>query len=351
MTSIAGIFHLLSRAIPGRNPSAIVRRLRIVMYAVLHPVAARIWLSTLASNALLGEIAIRNRRYLERPFRQFIQAGMRAGERAALLRGHFRVVQECFGDEWVRSLYLDAQDQTLAVCGRYAVVLREPVRCWREGLLTVAWRDVVAQVDLAWATVSFEWHAESGKRGALIGGLQGPASEGREQVREATRACHGLRPKAAVLEVVCALCRIAGVDELAGVTKKTHVSYATQSQMSADYDGFWQEIGGVEANGRYVLPLHLHHRDISEVPSHRRAAFRRRQALIADLLAQIASAMETDQAEKATPTPLNHPKPDNPIVDLATLRAIDHFGAEPRIVVEIGEPMQSDPRRQQKIAA
>lgn len=351
MTSIAGIFHLLSRSIPGRNPGAILRKIRVVMYALLHPVAACIWLNTLTANALLGDIAVRNRRYLERPFRRFIQADMRACARATLLRGHFRVVQEFFGDELLRSLYLNSEDVTLALCGRYAIVLSEPVRCWREGLLTVAWRDMVEQVDLAWATVSFEWHSGSGKRGALIGGLQGPSGTGREQVREATRACHGLRPKAAVLEAVCVLCRIARVDELAGVTQKTHVSYATRAQLSADYDAFWQEIGGIEVNGRYVLPLHLHHRDISEVPSHRRAAFRRRQTLVADLLAQITRTVETDLTGNVTPPYLNHPKPDHALVDFASLRATDRCDTEPGIAQEVGEQMQSDRRVQQKIAA
>jgi uncharacterized protein len=351
MTSISDISQLLSMSIPGRNPGAILRKGRVIMYALLNPSAARIWFGTLAKNALLGDIAVRNRRYLERPFRRFIQADMRASARAALLRGHFRVVREFLGDDLVRSLYLSSEEVTLALSGRYALVVSEPVRCWREGLLTVAWRDVVEQVDLAWATISFEWHAESGKRGALIGGLQGPAAMGREQVREATRACHGLRPKAAVLEAICALCRIAGVDELHGVAKKTHVSSATSVQLRADYDGFWQEIGGIEVDGRYLLPLQLHHRDVSEVPSNRRAEFRRRQALIADLLAQISRAVETDPIRDVVPLQSSHSKAGNPIADLVVFSATDRHDMQAATVSEDGESMPNDRPVQQKIAA
>ncbi len=302
MTSILNICHLLSRSIPGRTPSAFFRQSRVLMYALLNPSAARVWLGALTSNSLLGGIAVRNRRFLERPFHRFIQANMTARERAKLLCGHFQVVQDLFRDDLVRNLYLKGNAVTLASSGRYAIVVSEPVRCWREGLLTIAWRDEIDRIDLAWATISFERHAETGKLSALIGGLQGPGGADRDRVRDATRACHGLRPKAAVMEAVCVLSRMANVQVLTGVSKKTHISATTSIQFCADYDGFWQEIGGIETDGRFVLPLHPYHRDISEVPSHRRSAFRKRQALIADLLEQITSAVGTDMAQPWLPS-------------------------------------------------
>ena len=286
------------------------------MYALLHPFAARIWLNALTTNSLLADMAVRNRRFLERPFHRFAEANMAAHVRAGLLCAHFQVVRELFGDDLVHSLYLKSNDVTLALNGNYAIVISEPVRCWREGLLTVAWRDVVAHVDLAWATVSFDKHAESGKRSALIGGLQGPAGADRERVREATRACHGLRPKAAVMEAVVALGRMARIDTLTGVTRKAHVSAPTAVQIHADYDGFWREVGGIEAGDRFVLPLRLTHRNISEVPSHRRAAFRRRQMLIADLLAQITRTVEPGLTQDAMPSHPIHSDAGNDLADL-----------------------------------
>ena len=327
--SISEICRLLSRSIPGRTPRDLFRQVRVLMYALLNPFAARIWLKALTTNSLLADIAARNRRFLERPFHCFAQADMPAYARAELLCDHFRVVREVFGEDLVRRLYLNSEYVTLASSGRYALVASEPVRCWREGLLTVAWRDAFEHVDLAWATVSFERHPESGKRGALIGGLQGPAGADRERVREATRACHGLRPKAAVMEAVGEFCRIARVEALTGVTKKTHVSAATAVQFSADYDGFWRESGGVEVDGRFVLPLRPYHRDISEVPSNRRAAFRRRQMLIADLLAQIDRAVDAGLATDVKPPYLSHAKADDHLPEFAVALATNHCDAEP----------------------
>ncbi|MEM5315363.1 DUF535 family protein [Paraburkholderia sp. JHI869] len=317
LTSISDIFRLLSRAIPGRTPHDYFRRGRVLMYAALNPLAARIWLKALTANALLADIATRNRRFLERPFRRFGQANMPAHARAELLCGHFRVVRDLFGEDLVRRVYLNSEHVTLAASGRYALVVSEPVRCWREGLLSVAWRDTFDHVDLAWATISFESHPVSGKRGALIGGLQGPAGAQQERVREATRECDGLRPKAAVMEAIGNFCAMARVDALTGVTQKTHVSAATAIRFSADYDGFWRELGGVEVDGRFVLPLRPYHRDISEVPSKRRAAFRRRQTLIADLLEQIERAVGDSPTAEVKPLHLGHTQSDDPLPELA----------------------------------
>ncbi len=327
--SIFETYQLLSKSIPGRTPHDLFRRARVLMYASLNPFAARIWLKALTTTPLLAEMAVRNRRFLERPFHCFAQADMPAYERAELLCGHFRVVRELFGEGLARRLYLNSEHVTLASNGTYALVVSEPVRCWREGLLTVAWRDVSERVDLAWATISFERHAESGKRGVLIGGLQGPAGTDRERVREATRACHGLRPKAAVMEAIGEFCRLAKVDVLTGVTKKTHVSAATDIQFSADYDGFWSELGGVEVDGRFVLPLRPYHRDINEVPSKRRAEFRRRQTLIADLLEQIDRAVhERLGADVMSPHP-GRAKADDHLPELAVALAANYGDPKP----------------------
>lgn len=328
MMSISEVCNLLSRSIPGRTPHDLFRQVRVMMYALLNPFAARIWFKALTTNALLADIAVLNRRFLERPFHCFAQVDMPAYARAELLCGHFRVARELFGEDRVRRLYLNSEHVTLASSGGYELVVSEPVRCWREGLLTVAWRDSFEHVDLAWATISFECHPESGKRGVLIGGLQGPAGAGRERVREATRACHGLRPKAAVMEAVGEFCRMARVEGLTGVTKRTHVSAATTVQFSADYDGFWRDLGGVEVNGRFMLPLRPHHRDISEVPSNRRAAFRRRQTLIADLLAQMERTVNAGLTADVKPPHMSHAKADDVLPELVVAPATNYVDAE-----------------------
>ncbi|MBN3810624.1 DUF535 family protein [Paraburkholderia sp. Ac-20347] len=278
---------LLRRAIPGCSFGASFKRIRVLLYSLIYPRAASVWLRALIQDPLLREIALRNRRFIERPFHRIIDADLNTRERALIAREHFRAVRALFGDAVARQIYLRAESVTLARSDPYALVVREPTRCWREGFLTVAWRDERARVDLAWATVSFERDAPTGGLTMRVGGLQGPAGDEREFVRQATRACHGLRPKAAVMEAVCALCRLLHVQALRGVANKRHVSWAAALEFRADYDAFWQELGGVESDGWFSLPLWPRHRNVDDVPSHKRAAFRRRQGLIADVIGQV----------------------------------------------------------------
>src|ERR1700744_1245955 len=81
-------------------------------------------------------------------------------------------------------------------------------------------------------------------------------------------------------------------------------------------------------DGRFLLPLQPYHRDISEVPSNRRAAFRRRQVLIADLRAQMGRAIDQGLTADAEPPHLRHTKANNLVPDLAVELATNCREAE-----------------------
>ncbi len=266
------------------------------MYSVIYPRAAWFWFQALSRQSLLRALAAHNRRFAEKPFHRFGQANVSASTRARLISGHFTAVEQMLGRALTNRIYLLGESVSLSSTPPYEIVLREPTRCWREGLLTVAWMDRRTGVDLAWATVSIERSAQTPSWVLLIGGLQGPAGSDRECVRDATKACHGLRPKAAVIEALCELCRLLNIPVLAAVAKGSHVSHARDKGFYADYDAFWREVGGVKSGDRFILPRVMHHREIDEVPSNRRAAFRRKRALIAEVLGQIQTSLGQEQS-------------------------------------------------------
>ncbi|WP_288831106.1 DUF535 family protein [uncultured Paraburkholderia sp.] len=284
-------YALLRKAVFATRPQSLFRRVRILMYSVIYPRAAWLWFQALSRRSLLTDLAVHNRRFVEKPFHRFGQADLSARSRAALICGHYAAMEQMLGDALTARIYLLGESVSLSSTLQYDIVLREPTRCWREGLLTVAWMDRQTRVDLAWATVSIEYTAETRSWVLLIGGLQGPAGIDRERVRDATKTCHGLRPKAAVMEALCELCRLLNIPVLAAVAKSSHVSHARDEGFHADYDAFWREMGGVECGARFILPRILHHREIGQVPSNKRAAFRRKHALIAEVLAQIQASL------------------------------------------------------------
>lgn len=280
---VAHASRLLREFIPGHDLKSRFRRVRIWMYALLHPRAAYCWFNALAQHRLLADMARHDRRFAERPFHGLAQAHLGVFARVAMIRDHYVFAERLLGESLTRRVYLAAQPVVLAACPQFAIVLKTVTRCRREGLLTIACTDTETGVDLAWATLTLEMWQGARTPALFIGGLQGPGGEHRERVRIVTRASHGLRPKAAVMEAIGALCELLNIGRLTAVARSAHVSTAGTNAFHSDYDAFWQELGGTRAGERFVLPLVPPHRTIEQVPSNKRAAFRRRQTLIAQM--------------------------------------------------------------------
>ncbi len=300
MKTMLAMQRLLRESIPGSTLKARFSRARVWLYASLNPGAGRIWIRALTAIPLLAAAARRDRRFAEKPFHGFGRACLCAQARASLIAGHYAAMSRLLDDAWLERLYVRGESVVLASCEQFSIVAREVTRCKREGLLSIAVCDAQSGADLAWATLIVEVD-EHRRLGMFIGGLQGPAGEHRERVRGVTRACDGLRPKAAVIEALCAIGRELGMARIVAVARASHISSANDTQFRSDYDAFWLELGGVPIDDGYALPLSLPHRAIEDVPSNKRSAFRRRQALIADMSAQIQSHIEAAKREVALP--------------------------------------------------
>ncbi|GLU31942.1 DUF535 family protein [Trinickia caryophylli] len=283
---------LLSTFIPGHDAKSRFRRLRIWLYAALYPGAAYCWFKALSQNRFLVDMARQDRRFAEQPFHGLVRRHLDAVARVAMMRDHFTFMGRLFGEPIAERLYLRHERIVLATSPDFTIVLKTVTRCRREGFLTVACTDIATGVDLAWATLTIEQRPDGHAPELFIGGLQGPAGEARERVRSVTRANYGLRPKAAVMEAICALCGLLDIRALTAVTRAFHISTANANAFRSDYDAFWQEMGGVRIGDRFVLPLIPPHRTIDDVPSNKRAAFRRRQTLISEMKREIRDNLE-----------------------------------------------------------
>lgn len=283
---------LLSTSIPGHDAKSRFRRLRIWLYAALYPGAARSWFQAFSESRFLVDMARRDRRFAEQPFHGLVRRHLDTGARVAMMRDHFAFMGRLFGESVAERLYLRQERIVLTTCPDFTIVLKTVTRCRREGFLTIACTDIATGVDLAWATLTIERRPDGHAPALFIGGLQGPAGEARERVRSVTRASHGLRPKAAVMEAICALCALLRIRALTAVTRAFHISTAKADAFRSDYDAFWEEMGGIRIGDRFVLPLSPPHRTIDEVPSNKRAAFRRRQTLIAEMKRELGDNLE-----------------------------------------------------------
>ena len=146
----------------------------------------------------------------------------------------------------------------------------------------------------------------------LMGNVQGPSlkDEGLDRIRDATHAAHGMRPPHLLVHTLRVLAAAWGATRLQGVDPENHVKgkwNLRESRLRFDYRGFWAEHEGVrDASGNWTLPLDTALRPIEEVPTKRRAMYRRRYAMLDAL--QLAVDTLADARHAVAPTPVASPE-------------------------------------------
>ena len=123
----------------------------------------------------------------------------------------------------------------------------------------------------------------------VIGAMQGPNTEDAQDfVREMTKRAHRFRTKNLILYMVQAVARALGVQRIlavsnAGYYANNHIR--RDHKLKTDFGAFWEEAGGWETEDKrfYELPLVFPRKSMEEVPTRKRAVYRRRFAMLDDI--------------------------------------------------------------------
>ena len=131
------------------------------------------------------------------------------------------------------------------------------------------------------------------EKALLIAVIQGPNFEGsKEVVKTLTKRCYGLRPAYLMVETMKALTLTLGYKTLLGIPQKyQNKSRLIQSKRYVvDYDAIFQESAG--KLGKYwTLPLNFETKSLEEIPSKKRSMYRKRYAMLDNLLASMKSVL------------------------------------------------------------
>jgi uncharacterized protein VirK/YbjX len=145
-------------------------------------------------------------------------------------------------------------------------------------------------------------------RTILMGNVQGPSlkDEGLDRIRDATHSAHGMRPPHLLVHTLRVLAARWDATALHGVDPENHVKgrwNLRDSRLRFDYRAFWAEHEGVraDAGGNWSLPLDTALRPLEEVPTKRRAMYRRRYAMLEALQQAVATLADACHALPAAP--------------------------------------------------
>ena len=131
----------------------------------------------------------------------------------------------------------------------------------------------------------------------VIGAMQGPNTENAQDfVREMTKRAHRFRTKNLILYITQAVARALGIKRIlavsnAGYYANNHVRL--DRKLKTDFGAFWEEVGGWETDDPrfYELPLVYPRKTMEEVPTRKRAVYRRRFAFLDAIDEEIAAHM------------------------------------------------------------
>ena len=146
----------------------------------------------------------------------------------------------------------------------------------------------------------------------LMGNVQGPSlkDEGLDRIRDVTHAAHGMRPPHLLVHTLRVLAAKWGATRLQGVDPENHVKgrwNLRDSRLRFDYRAFWAEHEGVrDDDGNWTMPLDTALRPLEDVPTKRRAMYRRRYAMLEAL--QLAVSTLSDARHALPPMPVGPPE-------------------------------------------
>ena len=242
------------------------------------------------SETLLAELAEICPFVYEQPTRAFFYSRSTFDERASLVENHMAFMAHRFRPDVAKDIYREkniplwsgpmVDEKPLSLMLYYEAGQR------KEGLLSVMLR----LDDRALYQIIF-WIAPNptGENSMWIGAMQGPnMDDAREIVKRVTKLCHAYRTKNLILYAAQAVARSLGLSHIYAVTNEGYYAnnhLRIDRKLKTDFSDFWREAGGHEtSDSRFdELPLTESRKSMDEVPTRKRAVYRRRFAMLDEI--------------------------------------------------------------------
>ena len=297
-----------------QNPREAHRFAVFVARCLLHPQRMSRLEKFFGQSELLRQVAQGYPFVFEQATRAFFYWRSTFEERARLIEDNMKFLTACFNDDFMLKLYGDKKielwrmplDDTL---GEMNLVLCAESGQRKEGLAAVMFNlpgEVPVYQILFWIARD-ELINRDGAWSMWIGAMQGPnVDDAKDLVKRITKRCHAYRTKNLILYAAQSVARNFGVEKIFAVTNAGYYAnnhVRSDRKLKTSFGDFWSEVGGIETHDArfFELPLTETRKTVEEIPSHKRAQYRRRFALLDDLDAAIDATLRTfKRAEVST---------------------------------------------------
>ena len=251
------------------------------------------------STPILTKIQKRYPFIYEQPTRAFFYNKSTFDERADIVKLHMNYLVEKLKSEALLDIYSE-KNLPLWEGGEidgkrfWACLYYEPGQR-KEGILSVMLRldeEPLYQI-IFWIAPD-----RNGNWSMWIGAMQGPnMDDAKDIIKTITKRCHSYRTKNLILYIAQAVARNLGLQKIYAVTNygyyaNNHVR--TDRKLKTSFSDFWAEAGGHSTEDERFdeLPLVESRKTMDEVPTRKRAVYRRRFELLDEIDNSINNSMK-----------------------------------------------------------
>lgn len=272
------------------------RHLRWAALAVLREASVQGWFSFL-DEPVIRPFVVANPRLAFRPMGTYMSRRWDWSRRFKVIRDTYIFVNAkggVFQEAMLREEGLLLARVPLEKTGALTLRMRADAQFRKEGEIGV----FLELEGIPGAISSYAFSLEHSPSGWIcyLGALQGRKGGDEEIIKLATKAMHGLRPKAFMTFAAQEIARSLRVSTLLGVGNSIHVArgriLGPGKKILFDYDDLWLEAGGErEPDGWYRLPLKASRRLPEEIKPNKRSMYAKRYALMDGLSRQIRTVL------------------------------------------------------------
>jgi len=176
--------------------------------------------------------------------------------------------------------------------GGLEIVLDQPKWFMREGLLALS----LFVDDLRIYTIAFTLYTNPDKSvDAYIGAIQGRNIDSiNDLYKKLTKKLYGVRPRDFIIEIFRQLCTQLDVSKILSVNNASRIAhhqyYRFHEPVKADYNKIWLERGGeLIDDDFYSVPIKGNEKERSNIPSKKRAMYKKRHKMFCTLRAELIS--------------------------------------------------------------
>lgn len=285
-------------------------RLKFLLRTLINPVVTLRYLQCVSTDSLLRHAALAQNTLPAKIHRPYLFAALPVAARARAILEHYTFIKTLSCLPLRQALTVPAATRLCVLVGKNGEQLEIKLsmsRFEREGEATLTIHGDKGRL----ASLTFSIVRYQEKQTLFIGGLQGASrNTSHTVIKEATKACHGLFPKRLLVEMLQLINGDIKAQQIIAVGDKSHVFQSARYRSSkqnvffAHYDEFWASVEGLPmAGGLYALPQRITRKSIDDLPSKKRAEYRRRYALLEDMRAQFEAFIHSQSGMTALARP------------------------------------------------